>query len=270
MWISMVMNAKNDDVRIPFPPNRRGGRYNCGIFSTLHVLGNFGANLSRPVQLAHFALLHPSTSTPHCIRTTAEESKNALLASVLHPVMTGQNVSAAGIWHHNLKVQPRVANLASRTWKKGLLFFSTPKCLFSRPRDWPSCFRPQHVFFSTSSFSPAMRPRKRAQSFFQPLCIILSSLFLGPETSCSEPRIFFGTPKHLFLDLRCCFFLTSAKKTHTRRDEKQFANQELGKLGNKSQVRENKGAKPHATDNKNQKTFFTHNKKKAIRKRFRG
>ena len=42
-------------------------------------------------------------------------------------------------------------------------------------------------------FRPAMRPRKRAQSFFQPLCVILSSLFLGPETSCSEPQIFFPT-----------------------------------------------------------------------------
>ena len=53
------------------------------------------------------------------------------------------------------------------------------------------------------------------------------------------------------------FFDLCRRDAHTRRDEKQIANQELGKLGNKSQARENKGTKLHATDNKNQKTFFT-------------
>ena len=37
----------------------------------------------------------------------------------------------------------------------GLLFFSTPKCLFLDPAIGPSCFRPRHVFFSTSSFFSA-------------------------------------------------------------------------------------------------------------------
>ena len=139
---------------------------------------------------------------------------------------------------------------------------------FSRPRDWSILFSAAACLFFDLQlfFSPAMRPRKRAQSFFQPLCIILSSLFLGPETSCSEPRIFFRTPKHLFLDLRCFFFDLCRRDAHTRRDEKQIANQELGKLGNKGQARKNKGTKLHATDNKNQKTFFTHNKEKATRK----
>ena len=52
--------------------------------------------------------------------------------------------------------------------------------------------------------------------------------------------------------------MNSNRDAHTRRDEKQIANQELGKLGNKSQARENKGTKLHATDNKNQKTFSSH------------
>ena len=53
------------------------------------------------------------------------------------------------------------------------LFFD-PEMSFSRPRIGPSCFRPRHVFFDLQLFQPAMRP---------PLCIILSSLFLGFETS---------------------------------------------------------------------------------------
>ena len=99
-----------------------------------------------------------------------------------------------------------------------------------------SFFRPRNVFFQTARlvhlvfgrgmsffrppalyFNPAMRPRKRAQSFFQPLCIILSSLFLGPETSCSEPRTFFRTPRHLFLDLRCFFRPLPERRTHKAR-----------------------------------------------------
>ena len=124
---------------------------------------------------------------------------------------------------------------------RAALFFD-PEMSFSRPRDWSILFSAAACLFCDLQlcFSPAMRPRKRAQSFFQPLCIILSSLFLGPETSCSEPRIFFRTPRHLFLDLRC-FFSTSAGETHTQGDEKQIANQEFGKLGNKSQAREIKG-----------------------------
>ena len=152
----------------------------------------------------------------------------------------------------------------------GALFFD-PEMSFSRPRDWSILFSAAACLFFDLQlfFSPAMRPRKRAQSFFQPLCKILSSLFLGPETSCSEPRIFFRTPRHLFLDLRC-FFDLCRRDAHTRRDEKEIANQELGKLGNKSQARENKGTKLHATDSKNEKTFFTHNKEKATRKALHG
>ena len=101
-------------------------------------------------------------------------------------------------------------------WRSGCSFFD-PEMSFSRPRDWSILFSAAaRLFFDLQLFfSPAMRPRKRAQSFSQLLCIILSSLFLGPETSCSEPRIFFRTPRHLFLDLRC-FFLTSAGETHTQ------------------------------------------------------
>ena len=98
------------------------------------------------------------------------------------------------------------------------LFFSTPKC-FSRPRDWSILFSAAACLFFNLQlfFSPAMRPRKRAQSFFQPLCIILSSLFLGPETSCSEPRIFFRTPKHFWTSGA---FFDSAGETHTQGDNK--------------------------------------------------
>ena len=107
------------------------------------------------------------------------------------------------------KGQAEVEEAATEALPGGLLFFSTPKCLFldSRPRDWSILFLAAACLFFDLQlfFSPAIRPRKRAQSFFQPPCIILSSLFLGPETSCDEPGIFFGTPKHLFLDLRCFF-----------------------------------------------------------------
>ena len=121
----------------------------------------------------------------------------------------------------------------------GAALFFDPEMSFSRPRDWSILFSAAACLFFDLQlfFSPAMRPRKRAQSFFQPLfCIILSSLFLGPETSCSEPRIFFRTPRHLFLDLPCFFFDLCRRDAHTRRDEKQIASQELGKLGNKSQL----------------------------------
>ena len=144
---------------------------------------------------------------------------------------------------------------------------------FSRPRDWSILFSAAAcLFFDLQLFSsPAMRPRKRAPSFFQPLCIILSSLFLGPETSCSEPRIFFRTPRHLFLDLRC-FFSTSAGETHTHQEMRSILQiRNSAKLGNKSKARKNRGTKLHATDNKNQKTlFFTHNKEKATRKALQG
>ena len=107
-----------------------------------------------------------------------------------------------------------LCSLSSSLW--AALFFD-PEMSFSRPRDWSILFSAAACLFFDLQlfFSPAMRPRKRAQSFFQPLCIILSSLFLGPETSCSEPRIFFRTPRHLFLDLRC-FFLPE-RRTHKAR-----------------------------------------------------
>ena len=56
---------------------------------------------------------------------------------------------------------------ASVSILNGLLFFSTPKCLFLDRAIGPSCFWPRHVFFFDLQlfFSPAMRPRKRAQSF---------------------------------------------------------------------------------------------------------
>ena len=111
------------------------------------------------------------------------------------------------------------------TSRRAALFFD-PEMSFSRPRDWSILFSAAACLFFDLQlfFSPAMRPRKRAQSFFQPLCIILSSLFLGPETSCSEPRIFFRTPRHLFLDLRC--FFSSLRETHTQ-----------GEVRSKSQTR---------------------------------
>ena len=134
---------------------------------------------------------------------------------------------------------------------------------FSRPRNWFILFSAAACLFFDLQlfFSPAMRPRKRAQSFFQPLCIILSSLFLGPETSCSNPGSFFE-PRDIFFWTSGAFFCR--RDAHTRRDEKQIANQKLGKLGNKSQARKNKGTKLHATDNKNQKLSYTR------KKRFRG
>ena len=112
--------------------------------------------------------------------------------------------------------------------------------------------RGMSFFRPPAFFQPAMRPRKRAQSFFQPLCIILSSLFLGAKTSCSEPRIFFRTPRHLFWTSGA-FFRLCRRDAHTR---KQIANQKFGKLENKNQARENKGTKLHTTDNKNQKMFL--------------
>ena len=131
--------------------------------------------------------------------------------------------------HH--RKHPSTYTLVLTHPKPGAALFFDPEMSFSRPRDWSILFSAAACLFFDLQlfFSPAMRPRKRAQSFFQPLCIILSSLFLGPETSCSEPRIFFRTPRHLFLDLRCFFFDLYRRDAHTRRDEKQIANQELGK-----------------------------------------
>ena len=105
----------------------------------------------------------------------------------------------------------------------------------------------------------AMKPRKRAQSFFQPLCIILSSLFLGPKTSCSEPRIFYRTPRHLFLDL-WCFLLTCAGETHTQGEEKQIA--KSGKMQIRKQ-KPSKGIKGQATRNRQKSKFLL---EKATRK----
>ena len=81
----------------------------------------------------------------------------------------------------------------------GLLFFSTPKCLFLDRTIGPSCFRPACLFFDFQLFfSPTMRPRKRAQSFF-------------------------STSMHYFEQ---CFFLISAGETHTQ-----------GEIKSKSQTR---------------------------------
>ena len=152
---------------------------------------------------------------------------------------------------------------------EGAALFFDPEMSFSRPRDWSILFSAAACLFYDLQlfFSPAMRPRKRARSFFQPLCIILSSLFLGPETSCSEPRIFFRTPRHLFLDLQC-LFSTSAGETHTQakmRSKSQIRNSQI-----KSQARENKATKLHATDNKNLKHFSRTTRRKPHEKRFRG
>ena len=87
-----------------------------------------------------------------------------------------------------------------------------------------SFFRPRNVFFQTarlvhfvfgrsmSFFRPAafLQPRNDAwtktQSFFQPLYTILSCLFLGLETSCSEPGFFWNPERSFsFLDLQGLF-----------------------------------------------------------------
>ena len=125
-------------------------------------------------------------------------------------------------------------NFACRLWSacgfvsffSGAALFFDPEMSFSRPRDWSILFSAAAcLFFDLQLFvSPAMRPRKRAQSFFQPLCIILSSLFLGPKTSCSEPRIFFRTPRHLFLDLRCFFSPLLERRTQGEVSKSQIRN----------------------------------------------
>ena len=135
-----------------------------------------------------------------------------------------------GIQSPNPNPKPKPPKIQSQTQKSknlGAALFFDPEMSFSRPRDWSILFSAAACLFYDLQlfFSPAMRPRKKPQSFFQPLCIILSSLFLGPETSCSEPRIFFRTPRHLFLDLRC-LFSTSAGETHTQ-----------GEMRSKSQIR---------------------------------
>ena len=163
-----------------------------------------------------------------------------------------------------------MASPCKTVWRAALFF--DPEMSFSRPRDWSILFSAAACLFFDLQlfFSPAMRPRKRAQSFFQPLCIILSSLFLGPETSCSEPGSFFE-PRDIFSGPPVLFFDLCRRDAHTRRDEKQIANQELGKLGNKSQARKNKETKLHVTDNKIQKNFFSHTTRRQPReKRFRG
>ena len=157
-------------------------------------------------------------------------------------------------------------------WSKheGAALFFDPEMSFSRPRDWSILFSAAVCLFFDLQlfFSPAMRPRKRAQSFFQPLCIILSSLFLGPEKHLvANPGSFFE-PRDIFFWTSGAFFC--GRDAHTRRDEKQIANQELGKLGNKSQERKNKGTELHATDNKNQKLSSHTTRRKPHKKRFRG
>ena len=102
--------------------------------------------------------------------------------------------------------RPRTA--AATDLPAGCSFFRPRNVFFPRPRDWSILFSAAACLFFDLQlfFSPAMRPRKRAQSFFQPLCIILSSLFLGPETylvanpgSFFEPRdIFFWTSGAFF------------------------------------------------------------------------
>ena len=97
-------------------------------------------------------------------------------------------------------------NRKKKVRNSGAALFFDPEMFFSRPRDWSILFSAAACLFFDLQlfFSPAMRPRKRAQSFFQPLCIILSSLFLGPkhlvanpgsfsnpETSFSGPPVFF-------------------------------------------------------------------------------
>ena len=60
------------------------------------------------------------------------------------------------------------------SYAKRLLFFSTLKCLFPDRAIGPSCFRPRHVFFSTSSF------------------------FSAPQRGLKKSTIFFSTSMHYF------------------------------------------------------------------------
>ena len=106
-------------------------------------------------------------------------------------------------------------------------------------------------FFRPPAFFKPRNTEKRAQSFFQPLCIILSSLFLGPKTSCSELRIFFRT-RDIFFWTSVLFF--RPLPGDATQGEMRSKNRKVGirQIRKQKQARKNKGTKLHATDNKNQ------------------
>ena len=102
---------------------------------------------------------------------------------------------------------------------------STPKCLFQTARLVHLVFGRGMSFFQPRAFcQPRNEAQKRAQSFFQPLCIILS-LFSAPR------NILWRTPD-LFFEPQTSFsgslvlFSTSAREKHTQ-----------GKMRSKSQSR---------------------------------
>ena len=121
----------------------------------------------------------------------------------------------------------------------------------------PSCFRPRHVFFFD------LQLFFRAQSFSQPLCIILSSLFLGPKHLVANPGSFFE-PRDIFSGPPA-----SAGETHTK-SKHAFLHTQQGKSHTKSALGvksdENKLNRSHTQGtNKNKH----HNEEKATRNRFR-
>ena len=84
----------------------------------------------------------------------------------------------------------------------------------------------------------------------------------------ANPGSFFE-PRDIFFWTSGAFFDLCRRDAHTRQDEKQIANQKRGKLGNKSQARENKG-QSYTQETTKIKKFFTHNKEKATRKALQG
>ena len=154
---------------------------------------------------------------------------------------------------------PTVSPLPIGGIGRAALFFD-PEMSFSRPRDWCILFSAAACLFFDLQlfFSPAMRPRKRAQSFFQPLCIILSSLFLGLEDLFSNPETSFSGPPVLFFDV-------CRRDAHTRRGRNRKSG--IRELENKDQARKNE-----ATRNRQQKSknFLRTIRRKPHEKRFRG
>ena len=95
---------------------------------------------------------------------------------------------------------------AENKFIRAALFFD-PEMSVSRPRDWSILFSAAACLFFDFQlfFSPAMRPRKRAQSFFQPFFCLFSD-HLWPVKDC-----FVCKTLHLafcldFLICRMCLF----------------------------------------------------------------
>ena len=156
-WVQTQQNPVGYFHFVPRPPKTRsaslGPRSSKTPAATLHFgpsVSHFHLNLSKPRRAQIFQ------NRVYCLSMNGFQKVAKFCCSASDEKL-GRNKLARKTGCASSEPLPMDSTVPAFSGyaEKGLLFFATPKCLFLDRAIGPSCFRPRHVFFSTSSFFSA-------------------------------------------------------------------------------------------------------------------